>query len=220
VKNIVLQHYTGTPGELEKLSIDNISKYAERIGADYQFIQGDVFRKGLSAPCQKLHMLDEKWDEYDGVVMMDIDMFAVNDLQENVFTDISGIGLFTEYTVGVFQSCRNRHPFLCDPQYAYWGGCLWRLPNKEFRQKFRAEIREHELIQFSGNYEDEGIMHRLAVLTKTKPDPIPRRWSQCSYLPEPEKAAIIHIRTKITPQGPKRTKIENYRYLNEKGIIQ
>lgn len=218
MKNIILQHYTGEPGPLEILSIANIKAYADRIGSDYQFIQGDVFRKGLSAPCQKLIMLDKKWDDYDNVVMMDIDMFAVNDLIEDVFTDITGVGLFTEYTVGVFNSCVSRHPTLADRRYAYWGGCLWRL-SKELRKNLRSHIVEKELVQFSGNFEDEGIMHRLAVLAKILPDPIPRRWSQCSYLPNPETAAIIHVRTKITPSGPKQTKIENYNALKLKNII-
>ena len=77
MKNIILQHYTGEPGELERLSIANISDYASRIGAEYKLVQGNVFRKTLTAPCQKMYMLDPVWDEYDYVVMMDIDMFAV-----------------------------------------------------------------------------------------------------------------------------------------------
>lgn len=219
MKTIMLQHYTGTLGEIEKLSIANISKYAERIGSDYKFVQGNVFRKNLTAPCQKLYMLDPVWDSYDYVAMLDTDMFAVNDLKENVFTDISGIGLFTNYTKGVFESCISRHPFLADRNYAYWGGCLWRLSLNE-RITLRQHICEHEILQFSGNFEDEGIMHRLAVLAKMKHNPIPQRWSQCSYLPEPEKAAMIHVRTKITPVGPKRSKLENYISLKEKGVIE
>lgn len=219
MKNIILQHYTGEPGELERLSMANISDYANRIGAEYKFVQGDVFRKSLSSPCQKLYMLDPIWDDYDYVAMMDIDMFAVNGLEENVFTDINGIGLFTDYTKGVLNSCAARHPFLADKNYAYWGGCLWRL-SRDVRKTLRQHIREHELIQFSGNFEDEGIMHRLAVLAKMKPDPIPQRWSQCSYLPNPEKAAIIHVRTKVTPVGPKRSKLENYMSLRDQGVIQ
>jgi hypothetical protein len=46
-----------------------------------------------------------------------------------------------------------------------------------------------------------------------------RRWCQCSFLPNPEKAGFIHIRTKISPQGPKKEKIENYNQLVKQGII-
>jgi hypothetical protein len=61
-------------------------------------------------------------------------------------------------------------------------------------------------------------MHRLATLAKVKQDRIPDRWCQCSYLPNPETAAMIHIRTKIKPEGPKRTKLENYTAL--KSILE
>jgi hypothetical protein len=219
MKNIILQHYTGTPGELEKLSMNNMSSYAKRIGAEYQFVQGDVFRKGMSPPCQKMHMLDPVWDEYDYVVMADIDMFAVKDLKENVFTDITGVGLFYETTARVFENCQRMHPNLCDKKYAYWGGCLWRL-SRDLRKTLREHIREQEILRFNKNFEDEGIMHRLAVLAKIPPDPFPQRWSYCSYLPNPQDAAIIHIRTKITPTGPKRSKLENYNSLKDKGIIE
>jgi hypothetical protein len=45
------------------------------------------------------------------------------------------------------------------------------------------------------------------------------KWCQCSFLPNPQDAGFIHIRTKITPQGPKRKKIENYNELERKGIL-
>ncbi len=218
MKAIILQHYTGTPGELEKRSMLNMELYAGRIGADYKFVQGDLFRPGYSAPCQKMYMLDPVWDDYDYVAMADIDMFAVKGLTENVFTDISGVGLFYKTTEGVFENCRRMHPSLCDKRYAYWGGCLWRL-SRELRQTLRQYINHDELKAFSGNFEDEGMMHRLAVHAKLPPDPFPQRWSYCSFLPEPEKAAIIHIRTKIKPEGPKRTKLENYNALKERNIL-
>ena len=35
----------------------------------------------------------------------------------------------------------------------------------------------------------------------------------------PQYAGMIHIRTKITPQGPKQEKIKNYQALVDKGIL-
>ena len=46
-----------------------------------------------------------------------------------------------------------------------------------------------------------------------------RKWCQCSFLPNPEKAGFIHVRTKITPTGPKREKIQNYNELVSQGIL-
>lgn len=40
MKNIILQHYDGELGELEKLSIDNISNYAKKCGAEYELVLG------------------------------------------------------------------------------------------------------------------------------------------------------------------------------------
>lgn len=42
MKNIILQHYDGELGELEKLSIDNISNYAKKCGAEYELVLGAV----------------------------------------------------------------------------------------------------------------------------------------------------------------------------------
>ena len=218
MKNIILQHYTGILGTLQKLSITNIRSYAERIGADYRFLEGQVFDSRFSSPCQKMIMLDACWDEYDMVVMMDTDMFAVNGLQESVFTSAKGTGLFTPYTEKIFSKCRRMHPTLCDPRYAYWGGCLWRLP-RELRTKFRQHIDIEELKAFSSNFEDEGIMHRLAVKTKTPQDALPHEWSYCSYLPEPGLSKIVHIRDKTCEGGPRLGKLANYHMLNMAGVL-
>lgn len=218
MKGVILQHWSGEMNELGRLSSANISAYAERLGVDYQLLRGAVFRPGLSAPCQKLHMLDEVFDPYDIVVMVDADMFAVRGLTESIF-DVEGTGLFSTHTESIFSRCRERHPQLTDKQYAYWGGAIYRLP-RGLRIALRAKIVESELQAFSGNFEDEGIMHRLATLARVKQDKIPQRWCQCSYLPNPERAAMIHIRTKVTPTGPKAPKIDNYGRLRGMGVIE
>lgn len=220
MKNIILQHYTGIPGELEKLSFVNISKYAKRIGVEYKFLEGNIFRNHLAPPCQKMIMLDKMWDEYDMVVMMDTDMFTVNGLEKNVFTDIEGTGLHEEFQTKLFNEnfCKHFSKY-CNKNYAYWGGCLWRL-TKELRIQLRKHLNEEELKVFSGNFNDEGIMHALATKAKIKQDSIPGTWSYGSYYPNPEKAHIIHIRTKVSPIGPKRPKIENYLDLKRRGIIE
>lgn len=67
------------------------------------------------------------------------------------------------------------------------------------------------------------MMYTLCVLSKYKPThPYlnKKKLCQCSFLPNPEKAGFIHVRTKVTPKGPKRTKIENLRSLQVKGIIE
>lgn len=225
-KNIILQHYTGTLGELERLSVENISAYAKFCDVDYQFVRGNVFHPSLSAPCQKLIMLDERWDDYDYVVMCDADMFTRKGLDKNIFTDDTGIGRHYGIQEHLVKGLAKRFPLMGDPKYPYWGGSIYRL-SREVRQRLRKEIVEHEIIQFNNNYEDEGIMHRLAVRANMKVDEntyLTRDlWNKSSFEEDVEEGYIIHIRPKVkkTPgrPAPKRPKIENYKALVERGIL-
>lgn len=221
-KNIILQHWSGKINELTALSVDNIKKYADKVGAEHRLLRGPVFRSYLSSPCQKLAMLGEEFDDYDVVVMMDPDMFTRKGMNDNIFTDTRGIGRHTEIQDHLVVSLERRFPLLGNPSFPYWGGSIYRL-EKDMRKKLRAGILDHEMLQFSNNYEDEGIMHRLAQIANLKVGKntyLPRDHWNCSSFDEGvDKAAIIHIRTKIKPGGPKLPKIENYRHLVERGLI-
>jgi len=220
--NIILQHYTGMLGELEKLSRRAISKYAEKVGAEYRLIQGNLFRENLTPPCQKLFMLNEQFDKYDTVVMLDIDMFPRKGMDENIF-DVEGIGMYTGYQAALKKNMVARYPKLCDDRYAYWGGAIYKL-TLEQRQLLRRGINDFEMEPFNHTYQDEGIMHRLACLARIKQEghtlPGEFKWCHCSYRDGIENSAMIHIRPKVTPTGPKRSKIENYRALVERDLIE
>ena len=218
MRNIILQHFTGKLRPLDKLSVENISAYAERIGVEYQFVEGQVFREHLTPPCQKLHILDEKWDEYDDVLMLDIDMFVTKNLRLNVFK-AEGVGLFAD----VQKRLKNRlvqHGRI-ESESAYFGGAIYKL-TKQQRQSLRDGIPEdnswmdpyNEAYQF----EDEGIMSELFHRTDTQWSNLDQKWCQDSYMPE-HKAGMIHVRTKIKPEGPKREKIDNFYDLQMRGVI-
>lgn len=224
MKNIILQHWSGDLNELTELSVANISKYAEKVDADYEFVRGHVFRKHLSPPCQKLCMLDEKYDKYDNVVMLDPDMFTRKGMEDNIFDEnITGIGKVTDVQLILGRSMVRQHGHLADTRYPYWGGAVRKI-DRATRQLLRSHINEEEMKRFSGQGrgEDEGIMHRLAVLAKLPKTQLPggNMWSCGSFEAEVEQAALIHIRTKIAPKGPKRTKMENYRDLVNRGLIE
>ena len=224
MKKIILQHWSGELGELEHLSIANISRYAEKVGAEYRLLRGNVFRPNLSAQCQKLYMLDEEFDDYDVVVMLDIDMFTRKGMEEDVFEDISGVGMSTKFQKRLFKSVQEKFPHLTNRKYPYWGGAVWRL-ERGIRTMLRPHIREDEMAQFSGEgcHHDEGVMHRLATLARLeKPHIFPDgdKWCHGSYMPGIENAALIHIRMKTSMKGPKRPKIENYHALVERGLIE
>ena len=46
-----------------------------------------------------------------------------------------------------------------------------------------------------------------------------QKWCQCSFLPNPETAGFIHVRTKITPKGPEQDKILNWKNLVDEGVL-
>ena len=107
MKNIILQHFDGNLRPLDELSIENITKYAELVGADYELVRGKPFRNNLGSPCQKVFMLDEKWAEYDTVLMLDIDMFAPNNMTDNVF-DQNGVGLYADVQKRLHRNLASR----------------------------------------------------------------------------------------------------------------
>ena len=92
-KNIILQHFDGKLRELDELSIENIKKYSDMVGADYELVRGKPFREHLTNACQKVYMLDSVYDKYDKVLMVDIDMFAPKNMFTNVFK-VPGIGMY------------------------------------------------------------------------------------------------------------------------------
>lgn len=221
--NIILQHFDGELRPLDKLSIENIKTYAEKVGAEYKLITGRPFRKHLTSPCQKVYLIDKEFDDYDDVLMLDIDMFVPKDMNENVF-DVPGIGLYADTQKRLHSRLAQIHPLQASLFSPYWGGAIYKL-DRESRIKLRSGLGGNESWMDAYNkaytYEDEGIMHTLAFKTGFSPkNPyMDNKWCQCSFLPNPEKAGFIHIRTKITPTGPKREKIENYNELVDKGII-
>ena len=222
--NIILQHYTGELGELEQASVENMKQYAAKVGAAYQLVTGQVFNPGFTSPIQKLYMLDKVWDDYDTVVMLDIDMFATNYTEENVF-DVPGIGLNEATQQRLHHSLINTYPLISSRNTPYWGGAIYKL-DREARQTLRQPLEVGD-VGWMQNYNkryhwgDEGIVHTLAMKTNFKPKQpyMDKKWCQCSFLPNPQQAGFIHVRTKVTPSGPKREKIENLRALQEQGII-
>jgi len=220
MKKIILQHWKGEMDELCTLSFANISKYAEKVGADYELLRGDVFNPTMTSPCQKLHMLDERFDEYDMVVMLDADMFTRKGMEEDVFNDLTGIGRHQATQTRLANNLKRLFPDLGDLNYPYWGGAIYRL-DKETRQKLRKHINMDELMRFNNRFYDEGMMHRLAVLAKIEKSYVPgNRWDCGSYEDGVETSAMIHIRKKVGPKGPKQDKMINYTNLVNRGIIE
>ena len=223
MKNIILQHFTGELRELDKLSVDNIKEYAKHVQADYKLILGQVFRKHLTSPCQKVFLLDKSFDEYDNVLMLDIDMFAPKNMNDNIFEE-EGIGLYEDVQKRLHARLASEYPMIASKDSHYWGGAIYKM-DLPTRQRLRKELGGNEGWMNNFNtpyhYEDEGIFHTLVFRSgfKSKTPYLNRRWCQCSFLPNPENAGFIHIRTKVTPTGPKREKMRNYEELVQGGVL-
>lgn len=220
MKNIILQHWNGTIGELEKLSIESMQQYAKYLGADYKLLTGKPFDSRWSNQLQKLAMFNKEFDEYDYTLMVDTDMICVKNLRDNVF-DLPGIGMHTGYQTEIFEKFIKKFPHLSDRRYAYWGGAIYKM-SLELRDKLRQQIRDEDLAQSPGNFHDEFYTHRLAMLAEIpqEPEPIPLEWCYCSYRPEPKKAKMIHVRPRVKlGYREKKPKIENYYMLKMQGVF-
>ena len=214
--------------ELVEKSTKSIESYAKSIGADYEFIRGIPFMPHLAheldPPCQKLIYLDEKYDDYDYVVMVDADMFVSVNCNENIFTDDIGIGRHTGIQTSLRENLVKLFPKYGNIRAPYWGGSVFRL-SQTVRKAFRSQLDENLVLAFGRRYHDEGIMHVLAHRCGMEhtDDGIylkGQKWNYSSFEPTVDEANFIHIRTKITPQGPKTEKINNYRALVTKGLIK
>ena len=221
MKNIILQHWKGELNELARLSMENISQYAQKCGAEYKLVMGDPFHPNVKGQIQKLCILNEEWDAYDIVVMLDMDMFVRKGMGENIF-NVDGLGMTAEYQEGLFKGLCRRFPTWTNPNYPYWGGAIYRM-EKDIRKKLRTGIDHKDTVELDRiGKDDELLLHRIATKSGVKEKlklPGEYKWCHCSYREGIENSAMIHVRTKITPTGPKRTKMENYKDLVSRGLI-
>jgi hypothetical protein len=221
--NLILQHFDGELRELDKLSIANIKNYASTINAEYCLIIGKPYNTNLTAACQKMHMISHDFDSYDDVLMLDIDMFAPVNMNENIF-DVQGVGLYSDTQKRLHSRISIDYSMLASINAPYWGGAIYKM-SKEMRVRLRNVDFHDDAWKLKFNkpyhYEDEGIMHVLAYRAGLSAETayLPNKWCQCSFLPNPEKAGFVHVRTKITPGGPKREKIQNYNALKDAGVL-
>lgn len=224
--NIILQHWNGDLNELTELSVNNIRQYARRIGADYELIRGKPFRSHLTSPCQKVHCISNDFAWYDQVLMLDPDVFTVKGLDKNIFNE-SGNGIHGPVQKRLKKRLISQGRMAKDSPY--WGGSIYKFNNAEryeLRKMMPANDGWLDFYNKAYHYEDEGILAYLASRAGIHENYLDFRWNQCSYLPKPEEAFMIHIRTKKMgmpngswDNGGKQPKIDNYKYLVEKGII-
>ena len=222
--NIILQHFEPQAHNIGKPmpyivqeSVKNISAYAERMGAEYKLLSGHPFQEGLRSQCQKCAGINEEYDDYDVVVVLDTDKFMVKSCDKNIF-EAEGIASFDEiHRTRVMNNFCKEFPRLGNPEYPIWSGACYVMP-REFRQLMRKQINpamRKVFEQISPRpFVDEGIFHVLCHKAKFKLNKyLDERWDYSSYLPDPQDAYMLHIRHK-----PK-SREENLNDLMNQGII-
>jgi len=173
MKNLILQHWHG---KLEnwahtcKISVEN---YARRVGADYELLKGfpmgDWFPNTTSKPwlvIQKIFMLNEKYDEYNDVLLLDMDMLVTNNF-DNIF-NYEGVGRLHKKGMTEVNASKNgrKWPKLYTQGKPMFFGNVVKLTREE-RMQLRAALDTdviHNSISEDGlPPNDEIIMHHLIV---------------------------------------------------------
>tara|TARA_A100001011_G_C14122469_1_gene761868 strand:- start:119 stop:799 length:681 start_codon:yes stop_codon:yes gene_type:complete len=226
MKNIILQHWDGELNELTKASVENIKSYAEQIDADYQMITGKPFRKHLTPPCQKVWCIAKQYEKYDQVLMLDPDVFIVKGLDKNIF-DEEGNGVHGPVQRLLKQRLTEIRRITHNAPY--WAGSIYKF-NRLEREQLRNQMPNNDawMNEYNAAYhwEDEGILSELAGNAGLPIKYLDFKWNQCSYLPDPQQAYMLHIRTKkpghingTWENGGKQDKILNYKQLVKDDII-
>ncbi len=89
MKNIIIQHWNGPRKDWDLAAEKSMRMYADKCNAEYKFLTKDPY-PGYPNFFQKIYIIDEIWDEYDDVLMLDIDMVATKNF-DNIF-NYEGIG--------------------------------------------------------------------------------------------------------------------------------
>ena len=226
MRNIILQHFDGKLRELDRLSMENISAYAKTIGAEYELVEGKPLDENLTSPCQKAYCIDSNWNKYDNVLMLDIDVFNRKNLTEDVFK-VPGHGVHGDTQTNLKRKLIAKGKIA--EHNPYWAGSIYKFNRKE-RELLRSCMPKNpdwmQIYSVPYQFEDEGILAELAGKVNFPSIYLDFKWNQCSFLPNPQDAKMIHIRTKkpgmLTgswESGAKRPKIENYYDLKMKGVI-
>ena len=101
MQTLIYQCWTGPMRSGVVASRENISAYAQRIGAEYRYdLNPNIAGKVCDVPMyfEWLNpLLDDAFLKYDRVLALDLDVFAVDGLEENPFdVPIADVGICTE----------------------------------------------------------------------------------------------------------------------------
>jgi lipopolysaccharide biosynthesis glycosyltransferase len=105
MKNIIYQYWDGNVRPSCRAGVENMKRYAKRIGAEHVFEDNPGFlrKMGLNFGQYTPHygafkpIYTDSFYEYDNVLFCDTDIFAVENLEENIFEGFThDLGICTE----------------------------------------------------------------------------------------------------------------------------
>lgn len=101
MKNLIYQYWDGELRVGCKAGVENMKKYAAKIGADYLFEENPRFVTNLGSYSPHYGafkpIFDESFHKYDNILFADTDVFVVDGLEENIFEKFNAdIGICTE----------------------------------------------------------------------------------------------------------------------------
>lgn len=112
MKNIIYQYWQGDlkPGVVYSTKL--MKEYADRIGAEYRFDHNiNIASKFVNVPIYyepANPLVDSSFDEYDNVALVDIDVYPIDGLTENLFhLDGEDAGICTEPKQPYFRQIYN-----------------------------------------------------------------------------------------------------------------
>jgi hypothetical protein len=102
MKNVIYQYWQGNLKSGVASSVKHMKRYTKRIGAELVFDHNRIVA-GEQCSCKIYYepgnpLLLEEFDDYDHVALVDIDVFPVDGLEENLFEEVKGkhLGICTE----------------------------------------------------------------------------------------------------------------------------
>ena len=101
MRNLIYQYWSGKPPIAVKAGKSNMKAYADRIGAEYLYKRNPTFANNKCDSPQYYNAFEpiynEEFHQYDNVLFADLDVFTVDNLNENIFNqDVGDIGVCDE----------------------------------------------------------------------------------------------------------------------------
>jgi len=174
--NIILQHFDGKLPDWARAAEKTVSRYSLKINADYELITGMPCGDEAGPYAQKMHMLDEKYDGYEEVLMLDMDVIATN-IYANIF-NIPQIGVLHSRAMIDPNKVRNQwhnNPLYKQSEFLFFGSVI--KLKREQRQELRKYLDWNYIISCKYNskinynrpdfdFSDEIILHYLLHKSK------------------------------------------------------